>query len=179
MHEPTQESRDVARLVVHLAALEREVSELRQRLAKHSSNGEDRLVLFADIHQDKYTHDQKAASVMEETEERLRLAVESAGMGTWDYYAGAGEMKWSARTKEIFGMAALEDMNYQGFLSCVHPEDRLRVEDGMRRALDPQEASEYDVEHRVVRPNGEIRWVIARGKCFFAGEGPNRKWVWF
>src|SRR5205807_10025407 len=28
-------------------------------------------------------------------------------------------------------------------------------------------------------PNGEIRWVIARGKCFFAGEGPNRKWVWF
>jgi two-component system, cell cycle sensor histidine kinase and response regulator CckA len=120
-------------------------------------------------------HDRKmAAAALAESDERVRIAVEAAGMGTWDYYPETGETKWSARAKEIFGLTPEQGMNLQCFLERVHPEDRARIAARIQEAKDPQIASEYDVDYRIVMPDGSIRWVIARGKCYFTGSGTAR-----
>jgi PAS domain S-box-containing protein len=121
-------------------------------------------------------HDRKiAAAALAESDERVRIAVETAGMGTWDYYPETGETKSSARSKEIFGLAADEGMNLQSFLQRVHPDDRTRVCAKVQEAKNPQIASVYDVDYRIVMPDGSIRWAIARGKCYFDGSGAARK----
>lgn len=121
-------------------------------------------------------HDRKmAAAAVAESDERVRIAVDAAGMGTWDYYPEPNQTKWSRRSREIFGLAPDEELNLQGFLQRVHPEDRARVAAKVKEAKDPAIASEYDAEYRIVLPDGAIRWVIARGKCFFAGSGASRK----
>lgn len=121
-------------------------------------------------------HDRKIfAAAVAESDERVRIAVEAAGMGTWDYYPDTNETRWSLRSKEIFGLPTDEGMDLQAFLKRVHPDDRERVAAGIREAKDPQVASEYKVEYRVVMPDDRIRWVTARGKCFFSGTGATRK----
>ncbi|HWZ41988.1 MAG TPA: PAS domain S-box protein [Candidatus Saccharimonadales bacterium] len=121
-------------------------------------------------------HERKmAAAAIAEADERLRLAVEAAGMGTWDYYPRTRESKLSMRSRAILGLAANDHLDYQGFLARVHDADRDRIATSIEEAMDPQSASEYDVDYRVVWPDGSIRWVIARGKCFFAGSGATRK----
>lgn len=121
-------------------------------------------------------HDRKiSTAAVAESDERVRIAVEAAGMGTWDYYPERNETTWSLRSKEIFGLAADDGMDLQGFLQRVHPDDRERVAARIREAKDPQVAAEYNVEYRIVLRDGKIRWVTARGKCFFSGSGETRK----
>lgn len=121
-------------------------------------------------------HDRKMSNAaVAESDERVRIAAEAAGMGTWDYYPATGETIWSLRSKEIFGLATDEGMDLQAFLKRVHPDDQARVAARIRAAKDPQVGSEYDVEYRVVLEDGKIRWVTARGKCFFSGAGATRK----
>jgi PAS domain S-box-containing protein len=153
------------RATEQIAALEREVAELRQQLAMVSSQVSDPLVL----------HERKmAAAAIAEADERLRLAVEAAGMGTWDYYPQPRETRWSPRSRAILGISADAEMDYQGFLARVHPADRPRVSASVQQAMDPQIASLYDVDYRVVRPDGTIRWVTAVGRCFFSDSGSER-----
>ena len=121
-------------------------------------------------------HDRKiSAAAVAESNERARIAVDAAGMGTWDYYPDTNETTWSPRTKEIFGLTTDERIDLQAFLKRVHPEDRERVAEKIREAKDPQSSGEYKVEYRIVMPDGGVRWVIARGKCFFPGAGATRK----
>ncbi|HSM85367.1 MAG TPA: ATP-binding protein, partial [Candidatus Limnocylindrales bacterium] len=117
----------------------------------------------------------KASAELAEADERLRLAVESAGMGTFDYYPDTNETKWSERASKILGLPAGQNVDLYGFLSRVHPEDRSMVELAISRAKDPAIASEYDVHYRIIWPDGTTRWIIARGRSFFLGQGAGRR----
>lgn len=102
-------------------------------------------------------------------EERLRLAVESADMGTWDFNPTTGELRWDARCKAIFGLAADAHVDYPMFLERLHPDDRARTDAAVQQALDPEGTGEYVVEYRVLAGDEE-RWVLARGRGIFEHE---------
>jgi PAS domain S-box-containing protein len=104
-----------------------------------------------------------------DSQETLRLAVEAANVGTWDYDTGTGTIEWSARCREIFGVAAGDPIDYDLFRSRLHPDDRKRIDDEIAAAVGGSGviASQY----RLVRPDGEERWVQARGRVFFNGDG--------
>ncbi|HEX7153292.1 MAG TPA: response regulator [Thermoanaerobaculia bacterium] len=104
--------------------------------------------------------------------ERSRLAVESADIGTWDFYPESGELEWSQRCRALFGVGEDEDVDYAVFLSRIHPEDRDRVDQSVQEALDPAGRGEYAIEYRIVHPDGTVLWVDARGRGFFAGDPP-------
>ncbi|WP_377805759.1 ATP-binding protein [Azospirillum sp. A29] len=108
------------------------------------------------------------------SEDRLHLALDSAGMGMWDWDIVSDKLTWSAICKEIFGKTADTAMSYPIFLDSLHPEDRNAVDDLCRRCLDPAVRAPYDTHYRVVWPDGSVHWVLARGKVWFEGERPLR-----
>src|SRR5581483_7700170 len=114
-----------------------------------------------------------AEEALRDQESRLRLALESARIGTWDSNPRTGELSWDERCKVIFDLPEGGEVNMGVFLSTLHPEDRERIRDAIRRALDPAERAGYNVEYRVIGiRDGAERWVAARGQAFFneAGE---------
>ena len=112
---------------------------------------------------------------MRDAEERLRLALESTGLGTWDYVPATDALHWDARTKQAFGLPEdAEVRDYATFVALVHPADRAATQAVVDAAIDPAGSGEYDTMFRVC-PTGEVeRCIRARGRAFFAGEGSSR-----
>ncbi len=101
----------------------------------------------------------------------LQLAVEATGLGTFYYYPLTGELYWSDLTKRHFGLPPEADVDYDVFLSGLHPEDRDRVHRLVQDALRPGSSGTYHTEYRTVGIVDEKeRWLSARGRVFFNAE---------
>jgi PAS domain S-box-containing protein len=105
----------------------------------------------------------RAEQELQEAEERLRLATEAGRVGLLDWDVLADESRCSDVIAEIFGYPPGEfNPSYEGFLERVHPDDRVRV----RRTLDAAVAAgaPHELEFRIVRPAGDVRWVHFKGR---------------
>jgi PAS domain S-box-containing protein len=103
-------------------------------------------------------------------EERLRLAVEAARMGTWEWDVASGRVTWGG---ELESMVGLPPGGFAGTLEAfqhtVDPEDRPAVDEAIAAVLhDP--AAEYDVQYRV-RGSGPERWLESKGRVYRDSEG--------
>lgn len=94
--------------------------------------------------------------------ERLVEETQRLGhLGTWEWDAENDRLEWSAEVYRIFAMPPeIFPGNYKGFLDFVHPEDRARVEHAVREAI--AGAGDYDCEHRILLPDGEVRYLQER-----------------
>ena len=71
-------------------------------------------------------------------------------------------MRWSSELYRLFGVTPGEFRpNYESCLQLIHPEDRAFVDDRCQRAV--REGSDYAFDNRIVRPDGEVRFVRAQG----------------
>jgi PAS domain S-box-containing protein len=95
------------------------------------------------------------------SEERFRLSQEYAGLGTWDWDIATGDLYWSAQVRPLFGIPEEARASYELFLSSMPPEDRTLVEKAVGQTLDT--GAPYEVAHRIIRPDGSLRWVKERG----------------
>ena len=103
----------------------------------------------------------------ERAAERLRLATDAAQLGILEYFAG-GRRHWDARARAIWGVGPDDDITYERFMSCVHPEDQATVQASIERVLDPKRSSgRYEEEYRVTDGAGHERWVRATGNVRF------------
>jgi PAS domain S-box-containing protein len=106
------------------------------------------------------------------SEERLHVAVEATGLGTWDMDPTTGALHWDERCKALFGLPPGAPLDYDTFLSLVHPGDRERVRGLVLQALEPSGSGTFASEYRVVAPrDGSERWVAATGRTFFDAKG--------
>jgi PAS domain S-box-containing protein len=111
-----------------------------------------------------------AADALRDSEERLKLALEAGRMGAWQRNLVTGEASWSEITEQIYGLKpGTFRGDFEQFMALVHPEDRPFVRGEVRRAI--AEHTPYNVEFRVVRPNGEIVWVESRGRLLMSSGG--------
>lgn len=147
--------------------LEHEVHERRKAEAAERERREE---LAAEIHRRT-----AAEQAVREREERMRMAIESADIGTWDFNPLTGERQWSARAKEMFGISPDAEVTNVSYLDRIHPDDQDRVRQAVERALDPTADGRYEVECRLVRPDGATGWFVVKGQAFFEGEGPQRR----
>jgi PAS domain S-box-containing protein len=110
-----------------------------------------------------------------ESEERLGLAVAAADLGIFEHDHQTESLYWSPMMRAIFGWGAEKAINMPEFFALIHLEDRTRIASAVRRAHDPASDGTYRVEHRLVRPDGTIRWVIVRSQTFFADAAAGRR----
>ncbi|RPI26012.1 MAG: PAS domain S-box protein [Acidobacteria bacterium] len=95
---------------------------------------------------------------LKQSEERLATAQRIAHFGNWDWNIVTNELAWSDEIYRIFGLESNDSpTTYEAFLAAVHPDDRDLVKESVRRALEEQVP--YHIDHRIVRPSGEVRIV--------------------
>jgi PAS domain S-box-containing protein len=119
----------------------------------------------------------RAAQALARSEERLALAVRAAGIGIFDLDHAAGTLHASAELRELLGWAAQQPVDAQALRDSVHPLDGEAWARERHAAEDPQGEGLFTLEHRVLRPDGTLRWVSARAQTLFEGEGPARRAV--
>jgi two-component system sensor kinase FixL len=113
------------------------------------------------------------AADLRESEERMTLATEAGGIGTWMWNIGRNRVWGSARWLHLFGFEPDAAVTFEDVIQHIHPDDRGTVERDVRRAL--ADGGDYAGEYRVVRPDGSQRWLAARGRTYSdAGGKPAR-----
>jgi PAS domain S-box-containing protein len=96
-------------------------------------------------------------------EMQLAEAHEVAHLGSWEWDVDTNTVIWSDELYQIFGVnKETFESTYEGFMEVVHPDDREEVAHAVQRAVD--EGVDYTVEHRINRPNGDLRYIYASGR---------------
>jgi PAS domain S-box-containing protein len=104
-------------------------------------------------------------AALRDSQERLRLALDAGGMGTWNWDFASDAIVWSEHHATLFGMRFADfDGRYETFARRVHPDDLAGLVERVNQAI--AERSFYHHEYRVVWPDGSVRWISARGRTF-------------
>jgi PAS domain S-box-containing protein len=100
------------------------------------------------------------------SEQRLALALDSAHMGVWDYNLLTRRFYWSRTLETIYGRTdGSFASTYGRFFGYIHFDDQPLFNRAITRTID--EGTDYEVDHRIVLPDGSVRWVNTRGRVFF------------
>ncbi len=115
------------------------------------------------------SEERNVAEELKHTGERYKRAERTAHLGHWEMEIATGRSVWS---DEFFRICGYEPQSFSPTpeigSNIIHPEDRDRVARRVQQAIETGEP--YSIEKRVVRPDGEIRWVYSRGEVVRTGE---------
>ncbi len=111
-----------------------------------------------------------AAQLLQANEERLRLALEAGGMGTWHWDIAANQITWDAREYELLGLDPQTTiLKTDTFLTYIHPEDQA---EHMRQTnILLAQGNAYQATLRIIRPDGEVRWLGGHGTVIRDDQG--------
>jgi PAS domain S-box-containing protein len=99
--------------------------------------------------------------LLAESEARLRLAMEAANYGSWQYEAQGSATVWSAKTRELIGVGPDEPITPELLRERVHPDDQAGRKLAIAQALT---TGVYSHDFRVVHGDGQVRWLSSRGR---------------
>ena len=95
-------------------------------------------------------------------EQRLKRSQEFSNIGSWDWNIKTGYLYWSDRIWPLFGYEKeITETSYENFITAVHPEDQKLVTDAVTNCV--EHGDDYDIEHRVIWPDGSIHWLHESG----------------
>lgn len=116
------------------------------------------------------TERKQSEAALRDRESRLQLALNAAQMGTWDWNIATGEINCSEQTQSIFGFApGTFPRTYEAYFNKVHPDDRNTLTEAVLRTF--QDKTPYQVEHRILMTNGEVRWVAGHSNLMHTQSG--------
>lgn len=120
----------------------------------------------------------KSELALKRASESMRLAVEGAGMATWELDLITMEGPWSRNRFEILGYTPTSNGRapYEAWLSRVHPDDRDRADAAARECFD--NGSPFEIEYRILRAdNNEERWLQSNGTVIAGSESEDARFV--
>ena len=106
------------------------------------------------------------------TEARLQAAVDLVRLGLYAWDPQTNELEWDDTVRAMWGLEAGAPVDYGIWRGGIHADDKVRVDESIRRAVDPQTNGVYDVDYRVVGRDGIERWVATRGITHFENGKP-------
>jgi PAS domain S-box-containing protein len=116
------------------------------------------------------TERQQTQEFLRQSEQRLRLALEAAQMGTWDWNLRTQQLIWSSQQEILFDLApGTFAGTYEAVCDRIHPEDRASFQAAIARALEV--TGEFEQEFRILCADGNIRWLAGQGKVFYDDAG--------
>jgi PAS domain S-box-containing protein len=123
------------------------------------------------------THAARRVAELElrDSRERLRVALEASGTGTFRWDIRKDRLDWDENLRRLCGIGPDDDISsLDGFLALLHPEDRTRIAQIVARST--AEGTELQAEFRVQLPDGSIHWLEARGRTM-AGADETRPYM--
>jgi PAS domain S-box-containing protein len=108
--------------------------------------------------------------ILRENEERLRLALDAANIGIWDWNIVTNQVIWSSGHENLFGFPlGTFDGRYETFMACVLPEDRTALLVALNKSQKGH--INYYHQYRIACPDGNVRWIEGRGKFLYTEAG--------
>ncbi|MEW6266105.1 MAG: response regulator [Thermodesulfobacteriota bacterium] len=111
----------------------------------------------------------KIESALKEREVHLKEAQHIAHLGSWERDLTKDKLFWSDETKRILGFKEEEEITYEKFMDCIYEDDKERLISAQKEAM--AGVKPLDLEYRLVRPNGELRYVYEKSMSIFDGDG--------
>ena len=107
-------------------------------------------------------HRTRTESQARRSEAHMRYLLDAAALGTWDWDLVRQTVQWSDNLERLHGVPTGSfDNTFASYERHIHPDDRARVMDSLRRAI--TDGTPHDVEYRVVAADGTERWVEGKG----------------
>jgi len=117
--------------------------------------------------------ERRSKEALRENADLMGLAAEAGDLAMWVWDV-SGDVVWmTERGRSIFGLEQDTRLDFAATFDRVHPEDRIAREGAITQAL--QTRGEYDMEYRVLEPDGTIRWIHGRGRCVTPDDGTGTK----
>ncbi|MEK6986016.1 MAG: MASE1 domain-containing protein [Candidatus Thermoplasmatota archaeon] len=130
--------------------------------------GTARVVAIRDL-----TARRSAETALRESATRLEQAQAIAHVGSWDWDIKGNRVAWSPELHRIFGVEpGARPVDYAAYLGILHPEERAMVDQTIQKAF--QDHQPFAFDHRVVRPDGSLRWVHGEGRVEVVAGAPVR-----
>ena len=167
-------------ILVPTQKLLRKVNELAGEDVSHPATGSkpadneitaltdafERMTNVLKEHQDKRAQGEAALFA---TQTRLLTAQRIGHIGNWEYDVRDDKVWWSDQTYKIYGLDKMSGpLSYEGILAKVHPEDRSAFESAQKIL---RGNGRLDLAHRIVMPDGQVRWVHGLGEASFDNDG--------
>jgi two-component system, LuxR family, sensor kinase FixL len=112
---------------------------------------------------------------LREFEERVVLAAETAHLGVWEMDTATNEIWMSDGARSLFQFETKTRLDHAAVQDRVHPEDRALRDSAVKRAIETRGG--YEVEYRVLLPDGTLRWIGARGRCVTGESGAGTRLI--
>ena len=122
-------------------------------------------LLSSNLQYSKGKVERLSQQLIQESSDRLRMALTAARMGMWDWNLVTKEIVWSPEHEQLFGLApGTFDGRYETFDACLHPDDRAGLEQAVQSAF--QNRTSFQSEFRVIWADGSVHWLEGRGQAF-------------
>jgi PAS domain S-box-containing protein len=107
---------------------------------------------------------------IKEYEERIEMSHKFANTGYWDWNFKSGVVYWSPTIVKMYGGTETNLItSHENFVSALHPDDRQFVQDAVNLCIDS--GDEYNIQHRIVWPDGSVHWIAAQGNVVRNSQG--------
>ncbi len=112
----------------------------------------------------------QAVEALRTAEERMRFALEAAGVGIWDIDYTSGVLRWSETLEGQYGLQPRTfDGTFEAFMERIHPDDRASVLETVGNAM--KAGADFSVQNRSLWPDGTVRWLSGAGRVYLGAHG--------
>lgn len=123
-----------------------------------------------------YLRNRSQTLLLKKNEVSLNEAQQIGQMGNWVWEIETGAISWSDEIYRIFGLEPQQfQPSYEAFMQYIHPSDRDQVIERVDAALKKQQ--DYVIDHRIIKPDGSVRYVHERGAVEFTLDGRPKRMI--
>ncbi len=121
------------------------------------------------------TSRKQAQVSLRESEQRLKLALQAAKLGSWELDLNTEELSASNQCKVNYSVPAETKLSYSTLLERIHPGDRVYVQELIKQSL--EQRKDYEAEYRNIWLDGSVQWVLSRGRASYEVDGSPTKMI--